>query len=102
MIRADNLANNIADKEYRAFWKHLHKQQKGKVVNHAAVVGGYAGEKEIAEMWVTTLSSCTTPFKTSSRKIVFTSVLITVMVVSLPSLCMIYWFVLANKIKGNQ
>ena len=27
MIRADNLANSIADKEYRAFWKHVHKQE---------------------------------------------------------------------------
>jgi len=51
MIRADNLANSIADKEYGAFWKHVHKQQKGKAVNYAAVVGGCAGEKEIAVMW---------------------------------------------------
>jgi len=28
-IRADILANSIADKEYRPFWKHVHKQQKG-------------------------------------------------------------------------
>ena len=51
MIRADILANSIVDKEYRAFWKHVHNQQKGKAVNHAAVVGGCAGEKEIAKMW---------------------------------------------------
>jgi len=43
--------NSIADKEYKAFLKHIHKQQKGKDVNHAAVVGGCTGEKDIAEMW---------------------------------------------------
>jgi len=51
MIRADNLASSIADKEYKSFWKHIHNEQKGKAVNHAAVVGGCTGEKEIAEMW---------------------------------------------------
>jgi len=32
-------------------WVTLHKQLKGKAVNHAAVVGGCADEKEIAVMW---------------------------------------------------
>jgi len=44
-IQADILANSIA------FWKHVHKQHKRKAVNHAAVVGGCTGEKEIAEMY---------------------------------------------------
>jgi len=52
MIRTDNLlANSIADEEYGSFWKHVHKQQMGEAVNYAAVVGGCAGEKEIAVMW---------------------------------------------------
>ena len=80
MIRADILANSIADKEYRAFWKHVHKQQKGKAVNHAAVVGGCAGEKEIAEMWGHHFDQLYNSIHDDRSKNCFTNVLITLLV----------------------
>ena len=40
MIRYDNMANSLVDKDYKAFWKSVHKRSNGKAVKHGAVVGG--------------------------------------------------------------
>ena len=51
MLRANACANNFANKDFRAFWSGINKQNNANSTKHATVVGGCSGEDNICAMW---------------------------------------------------
>jgi hypothetical protein len=51
-MRADAYANNLAHKDYTAFWKDVKRSTCDKYSVYANTFGGYSGVENIAEMWM--------------------------------------------------
>jgi len=50
-VRADAMAKNVLDKDFRAFWCNINKQNNGNSTKYANTIGGCCGEENITEMW---------------------------------------------------
>ena len=51
-MRAEALANNLASKDYRNFWKHIRKFNNNRSTLYATSVGGCMGDNNITDMWM--------------------------------------------------
>jgi exonuclease III len=51
MLRADACAKNLADQNYKDFWKSVRTSSNGRCTKFASSVGGFTGEMDIANMW---------------------------------------------------
>lgn len=50
-LRADALANSLADKDYNKFWNCIRKVNNGSATKYTHTVDGVTGETEIADKW---------------------------------------------------
>jgi len=51
MLRANAYANSFTNKDFRAFWKGINKQNNANSTKHATVVDGCSGDDNMCAMW---------------------------------------------------
>jgi len=56
-LRANSYAKNLADQDFKSFWKDISKCNNAKSTKYANTIGNGSGEENITEMWRTHFDS---------------------------------------------
>ena len=50
-LRADAVARNLGDKDFKSFWRNISKYNNSKSTKYANTIGDCSGDGSITEMW---------------------------------------------------